>query len=579
MAYEDLFKYIGDFGHYQKRIYFLLCLTAIPCGFHTMAGVFLNAVPKYRCQLPNELSNATYESKWINDRQTNDNYMIYPKDSNCQRYDYKYTDEYFASKIRSNNRIYCDDFIFDHSQYKSSTVTEWALICKKAYMRATSDALFMIGVLVGSIVFGQMSDNIGRKSVFFASLVLQVIFGVLAGIAGNFYIYTIARIMIGATTSGVFLVAYVLAMEMVGPSSRLFAGVAVQMFFSFGYIALAGFSHFFADWREFQIAITLPGLVFMCYYWIIPESARWLLSKNRKEEAIKIVKDVAKENKVIVPQAVLNNIDDDKVEVVKDPDLKEPSLIDLFRYPNLRKKTLLIFLDWFVNSATYYGLSWNTGSLGSNHLMNFVISGAVEFPAYTFLLFTLNRWGRRNILCGCMLVAGIMLLMTVIIPDQKGSEQNYAVIACAMFGKMAITASYGTIYVFTTEQFPTPVRNVGLGASSMMARIGGILAPYINVLTDVWKPLPLVIFGTLAFISGLLSLYLPETHGRKLPETIEEGELFGKKSKHDAENGLGNAEEMKKLNGNTGASAITDVSEQNGYKKTENQTLDSNIDT
>lgn len=276
-----------------------------------------------------------------------------------------------------------------------------------------------------------------------------------------------------------------------------------------------------------------------------------------------------------MPEDVLNNIDDDKVKIVKDLNVKDPTLIDLFRYPNLRKKTLLIFLDWFVNSATYYGLSWNTNSLGSNHYMNFVMSGAVEFPAYIALLFTLNRWGRRNILCGCMLVAGCMLLITVIIPDQKGSEQNYPVIACAMFGKMAITASYGTIYVFTTEQFPTPVRNVGLGASSMMARFGGILAPYINLLADIWKPLPLVIFGMLTFISGLLSLYLPETLGKKLPETIEEGELFGKKSKHDAEYGLGNAEEMKKLNGGTtDAPVISDATEQNGYKKIENQTLD-----
>lgn len=546
MAYEDLFKYIGDFGRYQKRIYFLLCLTAITCGFHKLANVFLMARPDHRCQLPFESINTTFKlSKHYR-------MMSYPVDfltntySKCERYDTNFTDEYFESNVTANKSIFCDSYIFDDSKYKSSTVIEWRMICGRAWLRATADALFMFGVLLGSIIFGQMSDKYGRKPVFFASLVLQVIFGVIAGIAPDFITFTVSRLIIGATTSGVFLVSYVLAMEMVGPTYRLFAGVAVMMFFSLGFILTAGFAHLFPNWREFQIAITLPGLLFMCYYWFIPESSRWLLSKNRKDEAIKIIEAVAKENKVTIPKDVLNSIDNDQQEIVKNLDVNEPSLFDLFRYPNLRKKTLLIFLDWFVNSATYYGLSWNTNNLGDNDLVNFIISGAVEFPAYTFLLLTLNRWGRRNILCGCMLVAGTSLLATNIVPD----GHNYAVIALAMFGKMAITASYGTIYVFTTEQFPTPVRNVGLGASSMMARVGGILAPYINVLSDIWKPFPLVIFGVLAFISGLLSLYLPETLNKKLPETIEEGEHFGKKMHRDEENNT-NEEELRELNQTT----------------------------
>lgn len=565
MAYEDLFKYIGDFGRYQKRIYFLLCLTAIPCGFHKLANVFLNSKPDHRCQLPTELSNASYT---LPDDQLR---MAYPLDSTnkyskCERFDANFTDEYFESKIPTNKSIYCDSYIYDDSKYKSSTVIEWTMVCSRAWLRATADALFMLGVLLGSIIFGQMSDNYGRKPVFFASLVLQVIFGVIAGIAPNYITFTLSRLIIGATTSGVFLVSYVLAMEMVGPSYRLFAGVAVMMFFSFGFILTAGFAYVFTDWREFQIAITLPGLLFMCYYWFIPESARWLLSKNRKEEAIKVIEAVAKENKVIIPKEVLDNIDDDKKETIKNPNVKEPSLFDLFRYPNLRKKTLLIFLDWFVNSATYYGLSWNTSDLGGNDLVNFIISGAVEFPAYTFLLFTLNRWGRRNILCGCMLVGGSVLLMTVAIPE----NHNYIVVILAMLGKMAITASYGTVYVFTTEQFPTPVRNVGLGASSMMARIGGILAPYILQLSDWWKPLPLVVFGVLSFVSGLLSLYLPETLNKKLPETIEEGERFGKKSHNDEENGV-ISEELKKLNQPSNeTNGITETADINGHAKIDN---------
>lgn len=531
MAFDDVFPHLGEFGRYQKRIYFLVCLPAISCGFHKLAGVFLLAKPDFRCQLPFEMTNASYElpGNILN--------MSYPIDSfsktwsSCQYLDANYTDtNYFANGVPAKKSIDCNEYIYDDSKYDSSTVIEWNMVCNRAWLRATSDALFMVGVLLGSIIFGQMSDKMGRKPVFFASLVLQVIFGITAGISPEYITYTISRIIVGATTSGVFLVAYVIAMEMVGPSMRLFAGVVAMMFFSVGFMLTAAFAYFITDWRWLQIALTLPGILFLCYYWFIPESARWLLSKKRKTEAIEIIEKAAKENRVTIPQEIYDNLLEDTAVEEKtktDTDEKEPSVLDLFRYPNLRNKSLLIFFSWFVNSGTYYGLSWNTNNLGDNDLLNFVISGAVEIPAYTFLLFTLNRWGRRNILCGCMLVAGTMLLLTMAVPN----EHNWLVVTLAMFGKMAITSSYGTVYIFSAEQFPTPVRNVGLGAASMVARFGGISAPYINLLADVWKPFPLIIFGSLALVCGLMSLFLPETLNKKLPETIEEGENFGKKSK------------------------------------------------
>lgn len=57
---------------------------------------------------------------------------------------------------------------------------------------------------------------------------------------------------------------------------------------------------------------------------------------------------------------------------------------------------------------------------------------------------------------------------------------TWLTVLCALIAKLAITASYGTVYVYTAEQFPTVVRNMGLGVGSFFARIGGIVAPYIN---------------------------------------------------------------------------------------------------
>lgn len=544
MGYDDVITHLGDFGKYQRWIYFLICVPTITCAFHKLAGVFLLAKPDFRCVLPFENGTIKYDlPDSIMD-------MAYPRDklnkwNTCEYYNGNYSSDYLNSSTPAPDTLTCERYVYDDSKYENSAVTEWNMVCDRSWLSATSDSMFMLGVLLGSIIFGQLSDKYGRKPIFFASLIIQVVFGVLAGVAPEYITYTISRIIVGATTSGVFLVAYVIAMEMVGPSYRLLAGVVIMMFFSVGYMLTALFAYFITDWRWLQIALTLPGLLFMCYYWIIPESARWLLSKNRKHEAIENIKKAAKVNKVTIPEEILFNLLDSEGEKKETPAQPEQtaSVFDLFKYPNLRKKTLLIFFDWFVNSGTYYGLSWNTSNLGGNDLLNFLVFGAVEIPAYTFLLFTLNRWGRRTILCGCMLFAGVMLLLTTAVPNEP--EYNWLIVTLAMMGKLAITSSYGTVYIFSAEQFPTVIRNVGLGAASMVARIGGILAPFANLLADYWKPLPFIMFGALAFTGGLLSLLLPETHNKPTLETIADGEKFGKKCKNDDEEAC--AEELKDI--------------------------------
>ncbi|XP_012284972.1 organic cation transporter protein isoform X2 [Orussus abietinus] len=524
MAYDDVILRMGEFGRYQRRIYLLLCLPAISCAFHKLAGVFLGAKMDSRCLLPNE--NPENASYWLPMDVINASYPWDPELnewSRCKRWDHINSTSYSLEDIDLNRRVEsCTEFVYDRSTYRSSTTSEWNLVCDKEWLRATGDSLFMVGVMLGSMIFGGLSDKFGRRPIFFLSLVIQLVGGILVAVSPEFISYVIFRLIVGSTTSGVFLVAYVIALEMVGPKKRLVAGVGCQLFFTTGYIMTAGFAYFFTDWRMLQIAITVPSVAFLIYWWFIPESARWLLTNHRINEAKDLLQSASLENGVDIPRETLDALLDNDADST--PDKKKATLLDLFRYPHLRRKTILLFFNWLVNSGTYYGLSWNSSDLGGNTHLNFVISGIVEVPAYTFLIFTLNRWGRKSILAGCMLVAGLCLLGTQFVP----ADMPWLLTALAMLAKLAITSSYGAIYVFTAEQFPTVIRNVGLGACSTFARIGGVIAPYVNYLSKIWMPMPLVIFGACAFVGGFLSLQLPETLNKKLPETIQDGERFGK---------------------------------------------------
>lgn len=139
----------------------------------------------------------------------------------------------------------CEEYVYDRRKYKSTTTSEvwllsmkrkarltclisfssesvnpnriflfqWNLVCDRAWLRATGDSLFMVGVMLGSMIFGALSDKFGRRPIFFLSLVIQLAGGILVAIVPEFISYVIFRLIVGSTTSGVFLVAYVIGKE------------------------------------------------------------------------------------------------------------------------------------------------------------------------------------------------------------------------------------------------------------------------------------------------------------------------------------------------------------------------------
>ncbi|XP_028395414.1 solute carrier family 22 member 4-like [Dendronephthya gigantea] len=95
-------------------------------------------------------------------------------------------------------------------------------------------------------------------------------------------------------------------------------------------------------------------------------------------------------------------------------------------------------------------------------------------------------------------------------------------IIMAMACKYAFLVSFNTVYILSSELFPTSVRSIGLGTSSACARIGSFLALYVVWLIRIHALLPYTIVVVLCVIIGLICFrFLPETLNKPTPESME----------------------------------------------------------
>ncbi|CAH3146155.1 unnamed protein product, partial [Porites evermanni] len=97
-------------------------------------------------------------------------------------------------------------------------------------------------------------------------------------------------------------------------------------------------------------------------------------------------------------------------------------------------------------------------------------------------------------------------------------------VALGSLGKMFITTSFDSVYVFSAELFPTVVRNSGMGMVSVASRIGAASSPFVVQMTRINSVLPFAVMGALSFIGAIMCWVLPETQGRRTAEVMEDNE-------------------------------------------------------
>lgn len=411
-------------------------------------------------------------------------------------------------------------------------------------------ASMLLGCAVGAFFAGNMADKYGRRSMLIVAAVLFVISAWGSGISTASPEFIVYRIIGGIAVGAASVMAPAYIAE-IAPAEYRGALATVQqvaiitgLFISFlsNYL-LAGISGSalnvlwldFETWRWMFWVELLPASVFLISLFFIPESPRFLVVKQRKKEAVKVLSKLYGEG---VGEKKYNEIDGSLAT-----DHHKPSLTDLYDKTLGRVKPIVwvaIGLASFqqfvgINVVFYYGaILWQAVGFGeSDALLINVVSGALSIAAVILSLILVDKMGRKPILLIGSIGMSVALALVVIAftTGVLDIETNTLELSDSM-GVLALIAanlfviffnfSWGPVmWVLLGEMFPNQLRGSGLA-------IAGLAQWTSNFLVTLTFPMLLASMG-LAFAYSLYTIgaiisvffvikYVYETKGKELED-------------------------------------------------------------
>jgi putative MFS transporter len=398
---------------------------------------------------------------------------------------------------------------------------EWSLSPAQKSLLAT--AIF-IGMLAGALFWGRLSDRIGRKAGFLATVGIDSLFGLLSAFAPSFGILLVLRTLTGFGVGGTLPVDYGMFAEYLPSKDRGRRLVLLESFWALGTLVAAGVSWLVVPtlgWRWLFVISALPGLVLYLIRRYVPESPRFLLAQGKRTQAWEVLRHVARENGMEPSRLEVLEREDSQAQPVAAQPAQPPSVVRSLFEPRFARTTILLWLIWFLISLGYYGAftwlpSWfrtKGFSLLAVYPNTFVMALA-QLPGYFSAAWLVEKLGRRWTLAIYLCASGVFAWLFAL------AQSPAAVLATAVWLSFFALGAWGALYAYTPEAYPTSLRTTGMGAASGWTRIAGAIAPSIGAaVTGNSLALPLAIFALAYILAAGSSLLLPyETRGLSLED-------------------------------------------------------------
>lgn len=280
--------------------------------------------------------------------------------------------------------------------------------------------------------------------------------------------YAVMEFVTSACAAGIYMSVFILGMELVGANKRVLGGTIIAQIFAIGQVILGFVAMYITNYRHLLRAIYFTTILVLSYIWCIPESVRWLMSKGQNQKALKIIYKAAKTNHVELSHSTLDSMYElssnepdrsDKTTTAK----SNPFLLAI-KSRILVLRFLICCFCWFTNGFVYYGISIHAVSLAGNKYINFILISFAEVPGIIITYFLMQNCRRKLSLQLAMLVCAIVCITS----EFTSAFSPIWKLILFGIGKCSISIAFTVSYVYTSELFPTNLRQSFMSTLNMV---------------------------------------------------------------------------------------------------------------